>query len=227
MSIATAPAPTIPLQERSRAPNGHVVMENISWETYRRLREESEGQHLKMTFDRGRLEIMPPRPMHSLATRFLDITITTLCRELGIRLSGYRDTTWQREIADRGLEADECYYIQNAALADARGPDIDLERDPPPDLAVETDVTHSSVDKEAVYAAIGVPELWRWDNGRIRIRLLSSEGVYEDAQRSRALPMFPPEIAERFVRLRISGGETPASEAFTAWVRQTFPKPSH
>jgi Uma2 family endonuclease len=179
-----------------------------------------------MTYDRGTLEIMPPLPDHAIVTRFIDQIITVVCEELNIDLAGYRDTTWQRQAADRGLEADDCYFIQNAGVADERGAEIDIERDPPPDLAVETDITHSTVDKEAVYAALGVPELWRWDNGRLRIRLLERGGRYADASQSRALPMLPPDVVEEFVQRRRRGeGESKTKRAFRAWVRGNLVDP--
>lgn len=226
MTLATAPIPTPSILPEARGARERVLLTNVSWETYRRLREECGRERLKMTFDRGRLEIMPPLPIHELATRYLDQIVTMTGEELRIRLVGYRGTTWQKEALERGLEADECYYIQHAAMAEERGADIDIERDPPPDLAIETDVTHSTVDKEAVYAGLGVPELWRWDNGTFRIRILGSDGRYADSPSSKALPMLPPATIEEFVRQRIRGNEWDAKMAFREWIRQTFPPAS-
>jgi Uma2 family endonuclease len=197
----------------------HVVLYGITWETYRRLRAECVRLHIKMTFDRGTLEIMSPRADHAFVTRFFDQMVSILSDELRIRITGYRDTTWNKIALDRGLEADECYYVANSPLADQRGVSINLDRDPPPDLAVETDITHSTIDKEAIYAALGVPELWRWDNGIVRIRLLGSDGRYADADRSIAFPMLGPEVIQQFVSLRMREGEWDAKEAFRAWVR--------
>jgi Uma2 family endonuclease len=197
-----------------------ILLTGISWDTYRRLRTECDRGHVKMTYDRGALEIMPPRADHSMVTRFIDQMITVTCEELHIELAGYRDTTWQKEAADRGLEADDCYYIQHVQVANERGADINVERDPPPDLAVETDITHSTIDKEAVYSGLGVPELWRWDDGRLRVRLLGPDGLYADADRSRALPMLPPHVVEGFVRRRWRGeGESKLKTEFRGWVR--------
>ncbi len=202
-----------------------VVLTDVSWETYRRLRDECRPLHTKMTYDRGTLEIMAPLPDHAFVTRFIDQLITAFSEGRDVPLTGYRDTTWRKEVMDRGLEADESYYIQNVDLAEQRGADIDINRDPPPDLALESDITHSTVDKESVYAALGVPELWRWDNGRLHIRLLAADGRYADASRSLALPELLPETIERFVTLRYQQGETTARRAFRDWVRETFSAP--
>ena len=217
MTIATPP-----FSSSRPGPLGreHIVLEGISWGTYRSLRTECDRLHLKMTFDRGTLEIMPPLPDHAVITRFIDQVIGITCDLLRIPLVGYRDTTWQREALSRGLEADDCYYIRHAALADQRGTDIDLDRDPPPDLAVETDITRSSVDKESVYAKLGVPELWRWDHGRLHVRVLGAEGRYADVERSVALPMLPPNVVEQFVLQRLRDGEWRAKEAFRAWATE-------
>jgi Uma2 family endonuclease len=219
MTVANPPsfAPTTPPQRE------HIVLSGISWNTYRQLRQECDRLHLKMTFDQGTLEIMPPLPDHAVVTRFIDLMIGVLCDELGIKVSGYRDTTWYREAIDRGLEADDCYYIQNAAIADARGTGINLLNDPPPDLAIETDFTRSSIDKESVYAALAVPELWRWDNGTLTIRLLSSNGRYEDSPVSRALPMLPPKIVVEFVQRRMREGESATKQTFRQWVQSQKP----
>lgn len=212
---------TPPLSKPRPAPAAreHIVLTGVSWETYRRVRSECDRLHMKMTYDRGTLEIMPPLPAHAIVTRFIDQMITTLCDELRIALVGFRDTTWQMRALEKGLEADDWYYVQHAELADRLGAAIDIDRDPPPDLAVETDLTHSTVDKETVYAALGVPELWRWDDGNFRVRLLGSEGRYADASQSRALPMLPPDVIESFVRRRLQEGEWRAKNAFRDWVR--------
>lgn len=219
MTVAELPTRPRPRGPSNVARRQHIVLTGISWETYRRLREECDPLHLKMTFDRGALEIMPPRADHAMVTRFVDLLITATCDELKLPLEGFRDTTWQRQALDRGLEADDCYYIQHAAIAAARGRNIDINRDPPPDLAVETDITHSTVDKEAVYAALGVPELWRWDDGVFRLRLLGHDGRYADASRSAALPVLPPDVIQRYVERRLREGESPAKRAFQAWLR--------
>lgn len=212
---------TLPVSRPAPAPAAreHIVLTGVSWETYLRLRKECDRLHMKMTFDGGTLEIMPPLPAHAIVTRFIDQMITTLCDEMRIAVVGYRDTTWQNRTLEKGLEADDCYYIQNAELADRLGASIDIDRHPPPDLAVETDLTHSTADKESVYAALGVPELWRWDEGTLRIRILGSDGHYADAVRSLALPMLLPEIVEVFVRQRLQEGEWRAKNAFRDWVR--------
>src|SRR5438132_487695 len=86
----------------------HVVLRGITWASYRRLRTECDGVHVKMTFDRGTLEIMSPRADHAFVARFIDQMITILSEELRVRITGYRDTTWRKTAVERGLEADEC-----------------------------------------------------------------------------------------------------------------------
>jgi hypothetical protein len=86
MTVATAPVSVPSPASRGRQ---HIVLTGVAWETYRRLRSECNRLHLKMTYDRGVLEIMPPLPDHAFVTRFIDQMITMLCDELQIPLSGY------------------------------------------------------------------------------------------------------------------------------------------
>ena len=131
---------------------------------------------------------------------------------------GLGNTTWKKRAIAKGLEADECYYIANAQWAADREK-IDLHTDPPPDLAIEVDITRSSLDKQAIYAALGVPELWRFENDRLMIVQLAGK-TYKAVSVSPSLPSLPPEVVERFVRQRTSGKtDTQILSEFVEWVK--------
>lgn len=110
--------------------------------------------------------------------------------------------------------------MTDAVLADEKGMDMSIPDNPPPDLAIETDITHGTLDKEAVYAAIGIPELWRWDHGSLRIRLLDGSGQYADSDASRAIPMLTAAIPQTWVQRRLQEGEWKTRTAFRAWIRK-------
>src|SRR5205807_6103105 len=133
--------------------------------------------------------------------------IETFTMERGIPLHSGKSTTFRREAKRRGLEPEECYWIQNAALMQSRK-DFDLERDPPPDLAVEVDITSSSLDRMGIYASLGVPEVWRFDGEMLTVHLLQAEETYAPSERSRALPELPPDEVRRFLRLIDEQDET-------------------
>jgi len=143
--------------------------------------------------------------------------------ELDIPVSSFGSTTWKRRDLAKGLEPDECYYIQSEPLVHGRS-DIDLRRDPPPDLAVEIDITRNPLDRPSVYAALGVGELWRY-NGKIfqfvrRIRA----GKYKSITASASLPFITPAIVDRFVSLLLLN-ENAGLREFRDWL-EALPKSS-
>ena len=88
-----------------------------------------------------------------------------------------------------GLEADESYYIQNYARIQGR--EVDLTIDPPPDLAIEIDLSLPDVEKSSIYARLGVPEIWRWRDGRLTVFTRHADGNYIERATSLALADFP------------------------------------
>jgi Uma2 family endonuclease len=197
-----------------------ILLRDVSWETYETLLRELEGQQLRLTYDRGLLEIMSPSPKHGKIGKLIARVVETFTLEKDIPIVGLGNTTWKSEVMRKGLEADECYYVQNAQWAAGRD-EIDLNVDPPPDLAIEVDITSSSLDKQSIYAELGVPELWRHDDERLTILLLDKPTKrYRESSSSLCLPELLPEIVERYVRLRTSGmTDTAILAEFARWVR--------
>lgn len=105
--------------------------------------------------------------------------------EMGLRLKSMGSTTINRPDLERGAEPDCAYYIQNQPKV--TGNMVDFNQDPPPDLVVEVDITHTDIDKNSLYASIGVPEFWRYDGQKLQIYVLEA-GKYIDCDRS---PTFP------------------------------------
>jgi Uma2 family endonuclease len=134
-------------------------------------------------------------------------------------------TTFRREARRRGLEPDRCYWIQNAYRMQSRK-DFDPELDPPPDLAIEVDITHGSLDRMSIYADLGVPEVWRFGGQAFGIHLLTEQRTYEPGTRSRALPELPPDVVLRFLHMSDEKGEMELMRAFRAWVRREGRQPA-
>ena len=197
-----------------------VLLRGVSWETYETLLREVEGQHLRLTYDRGLLEIMSPSPKHGKIGKLIARLVETYTLEKEIPLVGLGTTTWKSEAIQRGLEADECYYVRNAEWA-APKEEFDLTVDPPPDLAIEVDITSSSLNKQEIYADLGVPELWRHEDERLKILLLDkATKTYVESLTSMALPELRPEVIDRFVTMRTSGAtDTAILLQFAQWVR--------
>src|SRR5262245_28175371 len=175
-----------------------VVLHGISWETYERLlaeHQESSGTHF--TYDRGRLEIMVLSAKHEAVKHVLTLLVEVLAEELNIDVYGLGSTTFRRADLERGFEPDACFYIQQEALA--RGKDeIELTVDPPPDLIIEIDITSPSLNKFPVFAALGIPEVWRYDGARVSCLRLEGDEYIERAE-SVVLPRVTGKILTEFV----------------------------
>jgi Uma2 family endonuclease len=197
----------------------HLVLNDISWEIYEKLLEVfAEHPALRMTYYKGTLELMTPLPEHETYGWTIGRLVAALSEELGLEIRGLKSTTWRSKPKTAGKEADECFYIQNEALV--RGKlTIDLTVDPPPDLAIEIDMTHSSIDKMAVYAELKVPEVWRWQQGKITLNILSDTG-YVESEISLAFGSFPIKELARFMQLDPQKGENARLREFRQWVRQ-------
>jgi len=199
-----------------------LVLENISWETYEALLRELDQQRLRITYDEGRFVAMSPLPKHERVKSLMGSMVEMLSVERRIPISRLGSTTWKKRLLRKGLEADECYYVQNERRVRARD-DIDLKKDPPPDLAVEVEVTHHPLDRLRIYAALGVPEIWLYTGKSVRTLRLSTD-KYEDVEHSIAFPFLRAAELERFLEMRLTTDETTLMCEFRDWVR-TLPKP--
>ena len=178
-----------------------VQLRQATWDEYVKLRDDDEYRNIRMTFDRGSLELMSPTSFHERPKVFLTLCISAWAAESQLKILCWGSTTFRREDLERGLEPDNCYYTQNYATI-LNHEEIDLLVDPPPDLALEVDITSSSIDRMDIYAAMGVPEIWRWHDDTLQIYRLDSTGVYSPVETSGALPGFPVELAVQFVLRR-------------------------
>ena len=197
---------------------GLIVLDNVRWETYESLLEDLQEQHVRITYDQGRMVLMSPLPIHERIKKLAGRLIEQATLELDIPIASFGSTTWRRQDLAKGLEPDECYYIENEPLVRGRS-DIDLKSDPPPDLAVEVDITHNPIDRPSVYAALGVRELWRFNGEHFQILRRVSESRYDAIENSEALPFMRSDLIEQFVRLMIED-ENGGLRAFRDWLRQ-------
>ena len=198
-----------------------LLLYGVSWQEYgRTLRALAERPSLRLTYDRGTLELMTLSSEHERFKRLLLLLIATLVEELGWNMAGFGSMTFKRRKLKRGLEPDECYWIQSEPLV--RGKDkIDLRRDPPPDLALEVDISYSTLDRMAIYAALRVPEVWRFDGHALTFHLLGPDGRYTAVAQSRAMQVAPADLAG-LLALRGTMDDNALFRQFQAWARQRF-----
>ena len=196
-----------------------VILKNISWQTFETiLTEMGEDRVSRLAYDHGTLEIMTPLLPHEHNNRLIHNLIVALAEELNLNLKSVGSLTCKRPDRMRGVEPDSGFYIQNEPLV-RNNKQIDLATDPPPDLVVEVDFTSSSLDRLPIYADIGVPELWRYDEPVIQIYQLL-EGQYIPCTLSPTFANLPLTEIPRFLEESLKIGEIPMLRAFRAWVRQ-------
>jgi Uma2 family endonuclease len=197
-----------------------LLLHGIDWRGYGRfLRAFGERPSVRLTYDRGALEIMSPLHEHESDGRFLGRLAITLTEELAKPVKAGGSTTFRRRRRRRGLEPDDCFWI--AHEAQVRGVRrINLRIHPPPDLAMEVDVASSSLDRMAIYAALKVPEVWRLDQTGLKFHLLGPDGCCSESTHSLAFPFVTPADLSRFLDMRQNMDENAVVQQFRIWVRQ-------
>ena len=195
-----------------------VVLHNISWEQFENLLKDL-GSHraARIAYDQGTLEIMTTLPEHEYFKETISIAVQDIAEELNLDYESYGSTTWRREIKQVGLEPDNCFYFQNEALV--RGKlTFDLNQDPPPDLALEIDITNKSLDRFPIYARLGIPELWCYDDGKLNIYHLV-EDSYSRSQQSLVFPTLPIQELPKLIESNRQMGRLALRRSVRAWVR--------
>ncbi|MEG3928679.1 MULTISPECIES: Uma2 family endonuclease [unclassified Microcoleus] len=175
-----------PVSQIELSPGSVVTIPNITWLEFESILEElGEKRSARVAYSKQTLEIMVPLPEHEIPRDLISDIVKILLKSAGRRYQPFGSTTFKREGA-AGVEPDACFYLLNYQRMIGRR--RLLPDDPPPDLAIETDVTSkTTID---AYKIIGVPEVWVYDSGRLRIYLLQ-DGEYVESDIS---PNFP-EIA--------------------------------
>jgi Uma2 family endonuclease len=203
--------------------DGSVLLEDVSWETYEQMLADVGDGHLRLTFDEGRLEIVSPSNPHEHITKVIARITEAYADEMGIPIEGLGSTTWKSKRLQKGLEPDECYYIQHFddVVGQAGTRELDLSKDPPPDLAIEIDVTHRSIPRQPLYAALKVAEIWRWDGKRVVPLHRTRGGKYAVATRSLAFPGLDFDLLNEVVQLSLTQGQPAAIKTLRARLRGT------
>lgn len=202
----------------------HFVLEEASWELYEKLLRDIGDRPVRVTYDGGRMEIMSPLPEHERPKKLIGRMIEMLTFELDRPMASFGSTTFRRKDRGKGLEPDECYSFRDEAKMRGRKR-LDLKKDPPPELVVEIDVTHRSVPREPIYAALGVPEIWRL--GGLHLQCLHLKGAeYSVRKMSLAFPFLEPALLQQFIERLAHQDETSILKAFVAWVRKNGWVPS-
>ncbi len=195
-----------------------VTFHHVSWQEYEDLLQQvGEASGLRISFDDGTLNVMTLSTEHENYARFIESLVRLISVRLRFNIRFFGSATIKKAKRRKGLEPDACFYVQTADALGNRM-QLDFEVDPPPDIAVEIDVHHDSFSKFPIYAALGVPEVWRYDGQQLTILVLR-EDQYGTVTQSRALPLLTSQmLTESLTRLR-DEGELQALLAFDQWLQ--------
>lgn len=211
------------IAEAVKTEGNRLVLHGVPWPHYETLLDLFKDRPLRLTYDRGTLELMTPLSIHERYKMLIGRMIDVMTLEWGIRIVAVGSTTFRSEEARRGLEPDQCYYLANAAgVADWSR--VDLDVDPPPDLAVEIDVTSDSSLRLGVYSGLKIPEVWRFDGETLEVLRLEGDG-YRPAPASIALSSAPIAEMTRFLMRYNLGDDTAWTREFRDWLLKTIPAP--
>jgi len=196
-----------------------ILLTGVSWEEYESLlRQFWEKTNLSFAYNNGRLEIMPKSQRHEEYSRFISKLVFVYCGELDLLFEERGTATFKRTGLKKGVEPDECFYVQNAEIVFGLG-DVESEDFPAPDIAVEVDLTTDSLDKFPIYAALGVPELWIYDGKNVRFYQLTG-GIYDRTETSPALLHLTETVLTDFLTLSQTEGQTVAFKRFREWLKE-------
>jgi Uma2 family endonuclease len=195
------------------------VLRNVGWKGYEAILKVVGDRLPRITYDRGDLELMSPSYDHDLFRILLGPFIATLTEELGMPCRSLGSMTWRKKSEDRGLEADDCFYLINQPRLYRRGERtfVDLKTGPPPDLAIEVEITHSALDRMGIYAALRIPEVWRFNGRSLKVQRLRADRTYATVSRS---PLFPTLPLQEVVRWLQRGLAAPDQNAWVRDVRE-------
>ncbi len=198
----------------------YQLLRGQTWQDYQRALADRErsGRRYRITYDRGVLEIMTVGAPHERWKSRLANLVELFMMERAIPFECLGNWTFQREDLDRGLEPDLCYYVQHEAQVRGRN-DLNLDRDPPPDLAIEVESSRTVLNRIGIYEALGVPEIWRFDGEALTVLVRGPDGRYAPAPASRALPTLTLDEVRR--RMQNLGATDQGSwmRDWQAWVR--------
>lgn len=208
----------VAFQQIQVQPGQQLLLQDVSWSQFETLLEElGNSRASRLSYSNGLLEIMVPLPEHEKDKEIIGELVRILLDSLEIDFEPLGSTTFKSEQMTQAVEPDACFYTRNcdAVIGQDR---IDLAVDPPPDLAIEIDITsRTQLDN---YRLLGVPELWRYRREGLTIHVLQA-GQYVESQMSPHFPRIPiVKLINQFVRQCQNKGRSQTIRAFKSWIQE-------
>jgi Uma2 family endonuclease len=208
------------LKQLKIKPGQQLLLTDVSWQQFENiLTDLGEHRSARVSYSHGYLEILVPLPEHEKAKEIISETIKILLDRLNINYDLLGSTTLKSERMTQGVEPDACFYIQNQALVLGKNR-LDMNIDPPPDLAVEIDLTSRTPLEN--YRILGVPELWRYGKQGLQIEVLQ-DGKYVRSDSSPTFPNLPiVDLINQYVQQSQIVGSSQSIKAFKQWVSENL-----
>jgi Uma2 family endonuclease len=220
--LKALPQPAVPVPDTGwrNAPEQRLVLLNVPWSSYAAIGDAlPDRPNLRMTYEGGILEFMTLSPEHEVYKKRFARFIDTLAEECNLRIVSAGSMTFRRQEIERGFEPDDCFWIAHELHMRARL-EWDPERDPPPDLALEIEISRSAMDRMRIYAAFRVPEVWCCDGESLSVYLLQPDGTYQLAPGSPTFPAIPVDEIPRFLKPSETVDYLSTVRTFRDWVRK-------
>jgi len=208
------------LRQLKIQPGQQLLVEDVNWQQFESiLAELGERRASRLSYSNGRLEIMVPLPEHEKAKEIIGDMVKILLEARQIAFESLGSTTLKNERMSQAVEPDTCFYIQNQAAVIGKNR-LDMSVDPPPDLAIEIDLTsRTQLDN---YQILGVPELWRYARRGLQINVLQAE-QYIESDVSPTFPNIPiAELVNQYTQQSQVAGRTRAIQAFKNWIGENL-----
>lgn len=203
-----------------RMPGDSVLIQHgIGWHDYEELLEGvGEARSLRICYDDGTLQVMSPSSKHEYVTKLIERLVDRISFRQRIKVLFYGSATLKKQSEQKGAEPDACFYVQTADIVGTKE-QIDFNTDPPPDVVLEIDIHHESISKFPIYAAFGVPELWRYDGESLTIYHLR-DGRYVLAEASQALSILTSAVLTEFLARSPKEDQYDIVLAFEEWLKK-------
>ena len=206
---------TIAIPDIQLTPGSTITIANLSWGDFEALLNDlGEKRKTRLTYYQGCLEIMSPLAIHERPHRIIAYIITTILESQGRNWEDFGSTTLKL-VNVAGVEPDTCFYIDNASVVQGCS-NLNLEQYPPPDLAIECDVTSQTTIN--AYTAIKVPEVWIYSNHQLTVYILDNNN-YRPVENSLSFAHFPvKQLIPQLVQKAIQQGTRPMLQQLKQWI---------
>jgi Uma2 family endonuclease len=195
------------------------VLHDVTWDLYESMLKGLENRHIFLTYYKGTLELMSPSYPHDRGSRLLYSLMQMLAEAFDVPLHAVGSTTFRLKRYKVGLEADEAFYTYNAPRVFGKD-EINLEVDPPPDLAIEVEVSRRLGVRAKVYARLRVPEIWKYNGVRLTILVLQKNGKYKVVDKSPTFPHVTPDELVELLRAARSRDDIEWLKEVRSWLKE-------